>query len=153
MKTVSITVDVEDWFHAVKLRHLFPIENWSTKKLLVVEPLAFILDTLEQLNIKATFFVLGWIAETHPEIVKDIHSRGHEMASYGMTHVPNNILSDKEDRQELHHKHRGDRRPRLHDWRPCSYRTGCDLERLSQNRSRISCGNWSVRNTRNSNRI
>ena len=101
MKTVSITVDVEDWFHAVKLRHLFPIESWSTKKLLVVEPLAFILDTLEQLNIKATFFVLGWIAETHPEIVKDIHSRGHEIASHGMTHVPNNILSVKELEYEI----------------------------------------------------
>ena len=59
---------------------------------MVREPLKFLLDTFDRINIKCTFFILGWFADNYPDIVRDIHKRGHEIGSHGMTHVPNNKL-------------------------------------------------------------
>ena len=94
MKRVCITIDVEDWFQSVIYRDLYPVEGWKDKKLMVREPLKFLLDTFDRMNIKCTFFVLGWFAESYPDIVRDIHKRGHEIGSHGMTHVPNNRLDN-----------------------------------------------------------
>lgn len=96
MKRVCITIDVEDWFQSAIYRDLYPVEGWKDKKLMVREPLKFLLDTFDRINIKCTFFILGWFADNYPDIVRDIHKRGHEIGSHGMTHVPNNKLdSDK----------------------------------------------------------
>ena len=94
MKRVCITIDVEDWFQSVIYRDLYPVEGWKDKKLMVREPLKFLLNTFDRMNIKCTFFVLGWFAENYPDIVRDIHKRGHEIGSHGMTHVPNNRLDN-----------------------------------------------------------
>jgi polysaccharide deacetylase family protein (PEP-CTERM system associated) len=53
-----------------------------------------LLDKFDYFGVKATFFVLGWFAENHPEVVEKIHERGHEIASHGMTHVPNNRIDN-----------------------------------------------------------
>jgi polysaccharide deacetylase family protein (PEP-CTERM system associated) len=45
-----------------------------------------ILALLERHNVKATFFVLGWVAERHPQLVRDIHQAGHEIGSHGYWH-------------------------------------------------------------------
>jgi len=55
-----------------------------------------ILDLLDKYNVKATFFVLGWIAERKPQLVREIHSRGHEIASHGYGHIINYELSRDE---------------------------------------------------------
>ncbi len=94
MKSVFITVDVEDWFQAVFYRNQYPLDTWKERELRLIEPLDFILDKFDHFGVKATFFVLGWFAENHPNIVEKIHKRGHEIASHGMTHVPNNRIDD-----------------------------------------------------------
>ena len=55
-----------------------------------------ILEILEEHNIKATFFVLGWIAKKVPWLVREIDKRGHEIASHGYNHILNYKLTDQE---------------------------------------------------------
>ena len=50
MKRVCITIDVEDWFQSVIYRDLYPVEGWKDKKLMVREPLKFLLDTFDRMN-------------------------------------------------------------------------------------------------------
>lgn len=54
-------------------------------------------------SVKATFFILGWIAQRHPNIVKDIASRGHEVASHGFNHLMCNRISQSELLRDLIH--------------------------------------------------
>ncbi|MHA1224593.1 MAG: polysaccharide deacetylase family protein, partial [Candidatus Heimdallarchaeaceae archaeon] len=56
---------------------------------------------LEEHNIKATFFVLGWIAERVPKLVKEISKRGHEIASHGFGHLLNYNLTRKQLKEDL----------------------------------------------------
>jgi len=101
MKTAAITIDVEDWFQSITMRPHYPIETWSDKDLTLIEPLTYVLDTLAEFQISATFFVLGWFAEYHPRILHMILDRGHEIASHGMTHKPNNLLDDEALQYEI----------------------------------------------------
>ena len=76
------TVDLEDWYH------VYPRELWDSMDPRLEEPTLWLLDQLDQKGIKATFFVLGYIAERHPELVKRIASQGHEIGIHGSDHVP-----------------------------------------------------------------
>lgn len=75
-----ITIDVEDWYHD------YPIESWPKFHSRVSEPIQWILHQLAKRNIKATFFVLGYIAERHPELIYEIFSHGHEIGCHGYDH-------------------------------------------------------------------
>ena len=95
-KTICLSFDVEDWFQVENLRAKFPPESWDRCELRVENNTRKILDLLDKYNVKATFFVLGWIAERKPQLVKEIHSRGHEIASHGYGHIINYELSRDE---------------------------------------------------------
>lgn len=60
-----------------------------------------ILNLLKKYNAKATFFVLGEVANKYPELIKEIHQAGHEIASHGYTHSPLEKLSEKEFESEI----------------------------------------------------
>lgn len=88
-----LSVDVEDWFHLIGagLDYQFRVspggnEVWDTFSSRVDLNTRWILDTLDRFGFKATFFVLGWVAQKHPEIVREIHQRGHEIASHSYWH-------------------------------------------------------------------
>jgi len=81
-----ITVDVEDWFQVENLRPVYPIETWDSHELRLEKSTHHLLDLLDQHNFQATFFVLGWIAERLPNLVREIQKRGHEIASHGYNH-------------------------------------------------------------------
>jgi len=81
-----LTVDVEDWFHVCGVSDYIPRENWDGLESRVVENTRRILEILGQAKTKATFFVLGSVAEKHPELVKVISDSGHEIATHGHTH-------------------------------------------------------------------
>jgi len=98
-KTICLSFDIEDWFQVENLRAKFPPETWDECESRVEKSTEKILDLLDKYNIKATFFVLGCIAERFPGLVKEIHSRGHEVASHGYGHVINYQLS----REEIFH--------------------------------------------------
>jgi polysaccharide deacetylase family protein (PEP-CTERM system associated) len=84
--THGISVDVEEYFHAVNLRPAFPETEWPRLPRRAMVGVEKALSILERAKAKATFFVLGWVAEHEPEVVRAIASAGHEIASHGHSH-------------------------------------------------------------------
>ncbi|MBN1847925.1 MAG: DUF3473 domain-containing protein [Deltaproteobacteria bacterium] len=91
--TILITIDVEDWFQVENFKQYIPFSSWSSRQLRVEENTHHLLDLFDSIKIgsniqhpKATFFVLGWIAQRLPNLIREIHSRGHEVASHGYDH-------------------------------------------------------------------
>jgi polysaccharide deacetylase family protein (PEP-CTERM system associated) len=82
----ALTIDVEDYFHVTAFeKHINP-EDWNNFPLRVVDNTMKILDLLDTYSTMATFFVLGWVAERCPSLVREIHKRGHEIACHGYGH-------------------------------------------------------------------
>ena len=77
----ALSVDLEDWCQSTFDRSK-PISRR------VVDNTMRLLDLLDRWNAKATFFVLGRVAEVYPELVMEVHRRGHEIASHGYSHTP-----------------------------------------------------------------
>lgn len=98
---IFLSFDVEDWFQVENLRSVFPPESWEKQTLHVEENIDLILNLLDKYNIKATFFVLGWIAQKKPKLIKRIHENGHEVASHGYGHLLNYNLSKDELIEDL----------------------------------------------------
>jgi len=82
MKTKNMmSVDLEDYFCDL------PFETWSHYQSRVLKNTEIILELFEKNNVKATFFTLGYIAEKFPDLIKEIDSRGHEIASHSYAHL------------------------------------------------------------------
>lgn len=81
-----LTVDVEDYFHVAALSKSIQVSEWSDIPPRVVANTRRLLDLFDRKNVKVTHFVLGWVAERFPELVKEIDARGHEVASHGYSH-------------------------------------------------------------------
>ncbi len=82
---------MEDYFHIHAFSNVITQSNWDYLESRVETNTHQILDILDKANSpdikpRATFFVLGWIAERHPALVREIHSRGHEVACHGYKH-------------------------------------------------------------------
>jgi len=84
--TCLLSFDIEDWFHAHNMRPVVSRADWDSCESRVVANTQKILSLLDKHNVTATFFVLGWIAERHPVLVKKIAQEGHEIASHGYDH-------------------------------------------------------------------
>lgn len=82
----ALTVDVEDYFHVAALAGAISRDDWSRIEPRVDANTRRLLDMFDGVNLKATFFVLGWVAERFPQLVRDIHARGHEVACHGLSH-------------------------------------------------------------------
>jgi polysaccharide deacetylase family protein (PEP-CTERM system associated) len=83
----ALTFDVEEYFHAEVFADVVRREEWAGLESRVVRATERILDVLEEgPTTAATFFVLGWVAARHPELVRMIHARGHEVACHGYSH-------------------------------------------------------------------
>jgi polysaccharide deacetylase family protein (PEP-CTERM system associated) len=82
----ALSIDLEDWFCANNLCNVIPKEKWDEQELRVVHNTKRLLDLFEKYNIKATFFVLGWIAERVPYLITQIEELGHEIATHGYSH-------------------------------------------------------------------
>src|SRR5207253_3248061 len=81
-----LTFDIEDWFQVENLRPLFPPERWETIPRRVAEATRRVLKLLAEHRIRSTFFVLGWVAEREPELVREIASGGRAIACHGYGH-------------------------------------------------------------------
>jgi polysaccharide deacetylase family protein (PEP-CTERM system associated) len=84
--TNIFTVDLEDWFHICGASVL-PREQWDGLPSRVDSTTHWLLDTLDASDVRATFFVLGWIADRHPQLIADVRSAGHDIGSHGYDHV------------------------------------------------------------------
>lgn len=79
-----LTIDLEEWFHANYHANVF---DQGKKYIATVhENTKRLLELFEKSNSRATFFVLGYVAENHPELIREISARGHEIASHGYGH-------------------------------------------------------------------
>ncbi len=81
-----ISVDVEDYYQVSNFAHLVSFEQWGSHESRVSRNTALLLQVFEDYGIKATFFILGWVAEHYPKIVKDIAKAGHEIGTHGYQH-------------------------------------------------------------------
>jgi polysaccharide deacetylase family protein (PEP-CTERM system associated) len=82
----AFTLDVEDYFQVSALAPGVPRSTWDKRESRVERNTGLILDMLAERGIRGTFFVLGWIAERYPGLVKRISAAGHEVASHGYSH-------------------------------------------------------------------
>lgn len=82
----ALTIDVEDYFQVNAFARHVRQDQWDSYPLRVEGNTRCILDLLDSFTIKATFFILGWVAERLPELVREIHQRGHEVACHGYGH-------------------------------------------------------------------
>ena len=82
----ALTIDVEDYYQVSAYEPVVRFEDWERYESRVERNTQRILNILQERNVKATFFVLGWVAERYPKIVKAIHTEGHEIASHGYAH-------------------------------------------------------------------
>jgi polysaccharide deacetylase family protein (PEP-CTERM system associated) len=97
----ALTFDVEDYFHVEAAVGPVSQRDWSRYPPRVEANTGRILDLLEARGVAATFFVLGWVAEHHPKLVREIAARGHEVACHSYAHRPVSSLSRTEFREDL----------------------------------------------------
>ena len=121
-----ITIDVEDWFQVENFKPWIPFETWPQRELRVEKNVHRLLDLFDSISLppltsksthlvypddsptngvpespKATFFVLSWIAEKLPQLVREIAERGHEVASHGCYHDLPSKMATRELRHDL----------------------------------------------------
>lgn len=82
----ALTFDVEEYFQVEAFKGIIHPHHWSRLPSRVVASTRRLLDLLEARGVFATFFVLGWVAERHPRLVREIHDRGHELGCHSYAH-------------------------------------------------------------------
>ena len=90
-----LTIDVEDWYMDTH------ISTWDLYEDRIFIGLNKILEQLNSKNIQATFFVLAYLAERFPDLVKEIRDNGHEIASHGYNHIPITRQTSSEFEEDL----------------------------------------------------
>jgi len=105
-----LTIDVEDWFQVENFKPWIPYSTWETRELRVEQNVHRLLDLFDSIRsnsaemtskVKATFFILGWIAQRLPHLVREIQARGHEVASHGFGHRLCTDMSVDELKEDL----------------------------------------------------
>lgn len=97
----GLSFDIEDWFQVENFRSVCPYEKWESCELRVEKNTELLLELLEKFNHKATFFILGWVAERKPDLVRKIAAQGHEIASHGYRHEIVYGLTEDSFRKDL----------------------------------------------------
>lgn len=82
----AMTVDVEDYFQVSAFADVIPQSAWSSYESRVCQNTERLLTLFDKTGVRATFFVLGWVAEQFPQLVKRINREGHELASHSHHH-------------------------------------------------------------------
>lgn len=97
----AMSIDVEDWFQVENLRRGVPRESWDSRELRVERNTDRMLALLGRRNVKATCFILGWVADRCPQLIRRIHAAGHEIASHGYGHDLIYSLSPEQFREDI----------------------------------------------------
>ncbi|APF39268.1 hypothetical protein BOQ54_17260 (plasmid) [Chelatococcus daeguensis] len=96
-----MTVDVEDWFHSYNYGSLVSKDRWPDYESRVEHNTSRVLDILARRSIRGTFFILGWVGERYPHLVRRIAGAGHEVASHGYWHEPVYSLTPDQFRDDV----------------------------------------------------
>lgn len=95
------TVDVEEYFQVSAFESLVPRASWPSYPSRVAGSVARLLEMLARYQARGTFFVLGWLAERYPALVREIAAAGHEIASHGWDHRRVTQLQPDEFRESV----------------------------------------------------
>ncbi|GFO53862.1 hypothetical protein GMSM_08690 [Geomonas sp. Red276] len=102
----ALTIDVEDYFQVTAFERALTKEDWDHMPPRVSENTRRLLDILDDHEIHATFFVLGWVAERHRSLVREIQRRGHEIACHGYGHDLIHAIGKQRFRRDVHRSKR-----------------------------------------------
>src|SRR5215831_1302345 len=96
----ALTVDVEEYFHATAFSELVPREAWDHQPSRVVQNTKKALGLLAEFGLRGTFFVLGWVAQRYPSLVREIQEAGHDLGCHSYAHRLIYRLTPKEFRDD-----------------------------------------------------
>jgi polysaccharide deacetylase family protein (PEP-CTERM system associated) len=82
----ALTIDVEEYFHPAEIQASVGPEHWDTLPSRIEDQVLQILELLDRRRVKATFFVLGWVAEHQPRCIRTIVAAGHEIGCHSYAH-------------------------------------------------------------------
>lgn len=97
----AFTVDLEDWFCVQNLRGHVDPRDWHKQELRVIDSTLRLLELLDEVDVRATFFVLGWVARECPDLVREVDHRGHEIACHSNAHRMVSELTPAEFEDDL----------------------------------------------------
>jgi polysaccharide deacetylase family protein (PEP-CTERM system associated) len=98
--THILSVDVEDYFMVEAFAGSVSRDSWESRPSRVDTCTRRVLDHFDKHNVKGTFFFVGWVAQKFPELVREVHLRGHELACHSYWHRPIYILTPQEFRAD-----------------------------------------------------
>lgn len=99
--TNALSFDIEDWFHLVEIDEVADPNKWAHLPSIVIEQTEWILQTLAKKNTHATFFILGWVADRHPSVVRMIAEAGHELGTHSFWHRRVDRLTKQDFHEDL----------------------------------------------------
>lgn len=99
--TNALSFDIEDWFHMVEVDAVADPESWPKLESLVERYTEWIVQTVTEAGVRATFFVLGWVAQRYPRLVRLMADHGHELGTHSFWHRRVYNLSPDEFRQDM----------------------------------------------------
>ena len=102
--THFFTVDVEEYFQVRALRSVVSRDEWLSRPSRVAKSIDDLLGCLDRHGTYGTFFLLGWIARYHPEVVRSIANAGHEIASHGFWHEQVTAMEPAEFLDDVHER-------------------------------------------------
>jgi len=97
----AFTVDVEDYFHVQAFARTIDRSTWGEYSSRVVENTRIVLRLLGRAEVPATFFILGWVANRYPQLVREIHDAGHEIGCHSYWHRLIYEMTPEEFRADL----------------------------------------------------
>jgi len=97
----AMTVDVEDYFHVSAFDGIVSRAGWDAFDSRVSRNTDRLLEIFARAGVRSTFFVLGWVAERYPSLIRRIAEQGHEVASHGYNHQLLYMLTPKQFREDV----------------------------------------------------
>ncbi len=82
----ALTIDLEDYYHVSAFRESIAPGQWVSQRSRIQHNTDLLLSWLDEAGCKATFFTLGWVAEQHPQVVRNVAQNGHEIACHSLRH-------------------------------------------------------------------
>jgi polysaccharide deacetylase family protein (PEP-CTERM system associated) len=96
-----LTIDVEEYFHPTEVQLAMGSRNWSVFPSRIRSQTQLLLEIMDRHKVRATFFVLGWVADHHPSVIREIARAGHEIGCHSYSHELVYDLTPNEFKEDL----------------------------------------------------
>lgn len=98
----AMTVDVEEYFHVYALSEVLSKKDWDMLPQRALSSMDKLLALFDVYEIKASFYILGWFAQKHPQLIQKMAKAGHEIASHGYDHRRVDTFTKSEFKEDSH---------------------------------------------------